>query len=144
MIASFNEQGNLPPGIHSATWDEFSKRFGFNHYRKKILAGMKSALDNLKASGCKKVYLDGSFTTDKNRPGDFDGCWEVDGIDLEQLDSVLQDFSNGRKAQKGKYYGELFPSTAPNPSGTMLDFFQQDKETGDIKGIISFDLEEFS
>ena len=88
-------------------------------------------------------YTDESFTTNKNRPDDFDGCWELDDIDLEQLDPVLQDFTNGRKAQKGKYYGELFPSTTPNPSGTILDFFQQDKETGEIKGIISFDLEEF-
>ena len=144
MIAAFNEQGNLPPGIHPTTWDEFSKRFGINHYRQIILRGMKKALDNLKAAGCKKVYLDGSFTTDKRRPGDFDGCWESDGVDLDQLDPVLQDFNNGRQAQKGKYNGELFPSTTSNSSGTMLDFFQQDKETGNVKGIISFDLEEFS
>lgn len=144
MIATFNEEGNLPPGIYSTTWDEFSERFGFNHYRQKILRGMKNALDNLKSSGCKKVYVDGSFTTSKNRPGDFDGCWEPDGVDLDQLDPVLQDFTNGRKAQKGKYSGEFFISSSTSSSGTMLDFFQQDKESGDPKGIICFNLEEFS
>jgi len=28
MLPSFNERGNLPPGIHSATWDEVEDRFG--------------------------------------------------------------------------------------------------------------------
>ena len=88
--------------------------------------------------------MDGSFTTSKNRPGDFDGCWEPEGVDLEKLDPVLQDFSNGRKAQKAKYSGEFLPSTSTNPSGTMLDFFQQDKESGDPKGIISINLEKLS
>ena len=90
------------------------------------------------------MYLDGSFTTSKNRPGDFDGCWDSEGVNLDKLDPVLKDFSNGRKAQKGKYSGEFFVSSAPNPSGTILDFFQQDKETGDPKGLVSFNLEEFS
>lgn len=141
MIAEFNKQGNLPPGIYPATWEDISERFGANHYRKQILRGLKSALDNLKSSGCMKVFLDGSFTTAKRRPSDFDGCWDPEGVDLEQLDPVLQDFSNGRKAQKAKYNGEFFPSTSTNPSGTMLDFFQQGKESGDPKGIISIDLE---
>lgn len=144
MIANFNNSGNLPPGIHYTNWTEFSERFGFNIYRKRILNGMKNALNNLKSCGCKKVYLDGSFTTAKNRPGDFDGCWEPDGVDLEQLDPVLKDFSNGRKAQKGKYSGEFFIASSTSSSGTMLDFFQHDKETGDPKGIVCLDLEEFS
>ena len=108
MIAEFNEQGNLPHGIHTATWEEISERFGINYYRKQILRGLKSALDNLKSSGCTRVFLDESFTTLKNRPNDFDGCWDSKGVDLEKLDSVLQDFSNGRKAQKVKYNGEIF------------------------------------
>ena len=144
MIAEFNEQGNLPPGIHTATWEEISERFGINYYRKQILRGLKSALDNLKSSGCTRVFLDESFTTLKNRPNDFDGCWDSKGVDLEKLDSVLKDFSNDRKAQKAKYNGEFFPSISTNTSGTMLDFFQQDKESGDPKGIISIDLEELS
>ena len=144
MITEFNEQGNLPPGIHPATWEDILERFGTNYYRKRILRGLKSALDNLKSSGCMKVFLDGSFTTTKRRPGDFDGCWDPEGVNLEQLDPVLQDHSNGRKAQKAKYSGEFFPTTFINPTGTMLDFFQQDKESCDPKGIISIDLEGLS
>ena len=144
MIVDFNKQGNLPLGIHQATWEEVSERFGTSYYRRKILEVLKNALDNLKFSGCKRVFLDGSFVTSKNRPGDFDGCWDPEGVDLEKLDPVLLDFSNGHKAQKAKYGGEFFPSTSAGPSGTILDFFQQDKESGGRKGIISISLEELS
>ena len=133
MIATFNKQGNLPPGTHTATWDEFSKRFGFNYYRKKILHGMKDALDNLRLAGCKKVYLDGSFTTLKHRPGDFDGCWEPEGVDFDQLDSVLIDFSNGRRAQKGKYYGEFFISSATSSLEPCWIFSNKIRNLGILK-----------
>jgi hypothetical protein len=54
---------------------------------------------------------------------------------------VLLDFSNKRAAQKAKYSGELFPATAPvGPGARFLDFFQQDKATGEPKGIVAIDL----
>ena len=143
MIAAFNKEGNLPPGIHLATWKEFSERFGTNVYRTRLLQGLKCALDNLKSSGCAKAYLDESFVTSKRKPGDFDACWESDGVDIHKLDPVLQDFLYGRKAQKEKYGGEFFNAAAKTPCGHFLDYFQQDKETLNPKGIILFDLEEF-
>ena len=141
MISDFNDQGNLPPGIHLATWEEFSERFGTNYYRKKLLRGLRDALNNLKSCGCKTVYIDGSFTTCKYRPHDFDGCWDLDGVNEEKLDPILKNFDNGRQAQKAKYFGEFFASSKNNPD--FLNFFQRDKETGDPKGIICINLEEY-
>ena len=34
----------------------------------------EAAMVNLRDAGCKTVYVDGSFVTDKERPGDFDAC----------------------------------------------------------------------
>ncbi len=56
------------------------------------------------------MYLDGSFVSGKGDPADFDGCWDLDGVDLELLDAVLKTFDDGRRAQKEKYGGELFPA----------------------------------
>ena len=53
-------------------------------------------------------HLDGSFITSKESPSDFDGCWDPDGVTLDQLDSVLRAFRNRRAAQKAKYKGELY------------------------------------
>jgi hypothetical protein len=134
--------GNLPPGIHDATWDEVMAAFGSSARRAQLLDGLYRALQALRAAGCPRVYIDGSFATSKASPGDFDGCWEAQGVDWNRLDPVLRAFTRRRAAQKAKYGGELFIANAPAaPGGTaFLDFFQTDKATGDPKGIVALDL----
>ena len=95
MIPPFTEQGLLPPGVHRATWREFVGRFGTTPHRRRLLAGLKAALKSLRAAGCRTVYIDGSFVTAKPHPADFDGCWEIDGVEPERLDSVLLTFDAG-------------------------------------------------
>ncbi len=81
-------------GIHAATWGEIVARFGYAPHSLRLLAGLKAALDVLREASCRRAYLDGSFVTRKEVPNDFDGCWELAGVDfdlLEQLDPVLLD-----------------------------------------------------
>lgn len=81
--------------------------------------------------------------TAKETPGDFDGCWDVDGVELaRRLDPVLKTFANLRAAQKRKYGGEVFPADAPaDVDGTnFLRFFQRDKSSRGAKGIVALDL----
>ena len=89
-----------------------------------------------------RAYVDGSFISAKELPGDFDGCWEVDGVDLTLLDPVLMTFAQRRAAQKQKYGGELFPADwAADAHGTsFLLFFQRDRASNRAKGIIAIDL----
>lgn len=145
VIPSFQSDGNLPPGLHPAEWQEVVARFGVNPHRRRLLSGLHRVLGKLAAAGCSTAYLDGSFVTEKPFPSDFDGAWELHNVDLQQLhasEPSLFDFSNQRAAQKGKYFGELFPAdTLEGSSGrTFLDFFQQDKDTGAAKGIVAIDL----
>jgi hypothetical protein len=146
----FDAEGNLPPGIHSMKWKEVREAFGKSEHRRRLLDGAELALANLKAAGCRLVYLDGSFVTDKEKamgsaPNDYDGCWAISGVDPTKLDPVLLDFSSGRAAQKAKFGGELFPADIPEgiTGKTFLEFFQIDKQTGNAKGIIAIDLKEF-
>jgi Family of unknown function (DUF6932) len=136
------DSGNLPAGVHIATWDEIVSRFGWNAERIKLLAGLRQALESLKAAGCQRAYLDGSFVTEKDVPGDFDGCWEAAGVDPGALDPVLLDFSRRRAVQKATFGGEFFVANrAAAPAGTrFVDFFQLDKTTGQAKGIVAIDL----
>ena len=146
VIPEFEADGNLPPGVHWATWEEFCDRFGTTPWRLKLLAGLRAALENLRSAGCQTAYVDGSFVSSKTVPGDFDACWELTGVDPNKLDSVLQTFAGGRAAQKAKYGGELFPAAAiaGGGGGTFLDFFQTDKDTGAQKGIVALDLGGFT
>jgi len=142
VLPPYEPDGNLPPGIHEATWDELSARFGTSPHRRELLAGLKRALDSLRKAGCQRAYVDGSFVTTEQDPRDFDACWEIRGVDPAALDSTLLDFSNRRAAQKAKFGGELFPAeAAADLAGTrFLDYFQQDKSTGNAKGIVALDL----
>jgi len=146
VIPSFDERGNLPPGIHPATWDEIVERYATNERREQLLDGLRVAIESLHAAGCSRVYLDCSFITDKELPGDFDvdfdACWEAASVDPGVLDPVLLDFSDRRAAQKAKFGGELFPAQLDAVPGgtTFLDFFQLDRLTQQPKGIIAIDL----
>ena len=75
MIPAFDPEGNLPPGVHTTTWPLFVKRFGKTDHRRRLISGLKRALDSLKWGGCLRAYIDGSFVTDKERPGDYE--WVV-------------------------------------------------------------------
>ncbi|MGA8364085.1 MAG: hypothetical protein WB709_06160 [Solirubrobacteraceae bacterium] len=141
MIPEFDEHGNLPPGIHHATWSEIVTRYATSVRRRELLDGLLDALRSLKGAGCATAYLDGSLVTSKDHPGDFDACWESDGVILNRLDPELLTFSDGRAAQKARYGGELYPAEWPADADgtTYLDFFQRDR-LKQQKGIIALDL----
>jgi hypothetical protein len=142
----FSNEGYLPIGIHEMTWNEFYKQFSFSPKRKMLIEGLKLLIAILKECGCTVIYIDGSFVTRKLEPNDYDACWEgdVDSIlqKMEMLYPVLLDFTNGRKSQKAKYGGEIFPASFKADSkGTLFfDFFQQVKGSDNKKGIVAIKL----
>jgi hypothetical protein len=134
--------GRLPPGEHAASWDEVVERFGWNERRRRLLDGLADALALLIVAGCRQVWLNGSCVTAKDEPGDFDACWALPGVDLEVLDPVLLDLSNGRRAQKDRFGGEFFPNVVETESGLVFaEFFRNERDTG-RKGVVVIDLTE--
>lgn len=147
MIPSLIDIGNpspypvLPPGIHIATLDEIRIKFAITPHRKDLFNGFNKAAISLVVAGCQQIFLDGSFTTGKTHPEDFDGCWDPTGVDPKKLDPVLLNFDNLRQAQKMKYGGELFISGLHAiPNMPFLDFFQTDRHSGKQKGILSVQI----
>ncbi|MEH7883800.1 hypothetical protein V7654_05675 [Bacillus sp. JJ1609] len=135
---------NLPPGIHLTTWEEFKARYGINYKRNLQLDGLERAIEEFKNAGSTKIFIDGSFVTEKKNPGDYDALYDLDEIDENKIDNRLVDASiPGREAQKRNYQGEFFPmyANATSPVGSrFIDFFQKDKKTKQPKGIIRIDL----
>lgn len=142
MIPGWKGNGDLPPGVHFAAWVELEMRFAFTPWRRRLLVGFRNACESLQAAGCRLVYLDGSFVTAKQRPGDFDACWDVRYVDDSKLDPVFWDFSHGRAAQKARFGGEFFPAQLPEGASgrAFLEFFQTNKMTGGPKGIVGVRL----
>jgi hypothetical protein len=144
LIPQFDEKGLLPEGVHSATLEEVVARFGFNEHRRGLLSGFIEALHLLRAAGCHRLYMDGSFVTAKAHPNDIDACWDISGVNPDVLDPVFFDFDNGRAAQKARFGAEFFPAQTPEgvTGRTFLEFFQVDKQTGAPKGIIELNLDD--
>ena len=75
MIPPFEpDTGNLPAGIHEASWEEFSERFGTTPHRRQLLAGLRTAAELLGSFGSRHLWVDGSFVTAKENPADYDAC----------------------------------------------------------------------
>jgi hypothetical protein len=146
MIPEFDENGNLPPGVHWVEWSEFVERFGTNDRRLRMIRGLLMGMEELQLAGCPTIFIDGSFVSSKQNPGDFDACWEENGTDIDYLKIItptLYNFFLRRTEQKSKYKGEFFPANYPaNESGIpYVDFFQFDTRTNNRKGIIAIDLQ---
>lgn len=140
MIPSFNKNGVLPPGnVHKASWSEFAKRFGANERREYLLTGLEAALSNLRNAGCDFVYIDGGFVTAKEESGDWDGCWQLDRVNVNLVDPVIIDADLFPDKMKKKYKGDLVVHAPRLPGGDFVGFFQNDRD-GMKKGIILLDL----
>lgn len=156
MIPSFTSDGLLPIGIHEATWELFCEHFGKgSRKRKELIKKIEVIIKILQEVGCKELYIDGSFVTKRNRPGDFDACWLREGVDLKLLSRIAPILKRAPGTFKGvdckQYYGgDVFPLSRlvpdpNNPKGrdiTYLDFFQMDKQSEQRKGIILLKLNE--
>jgi len=75
MIPPFSSHGELPPGVHQATFAELEQRLGHNQHRRRLLTRLQQVLRLLADAGIAQVYVGGSFVTAKDRPGDLDACW---------------------------------------------------------------------
>ena len=143
MIPGFQPDGLLPPGLHPATWDEFSQRYGWTEHRHRLLAGIKRALAALKAAGCKRVYIDGSFVTAKSAPNDIDIVSELrTGHDFER-DLPMSEYALVSRSLLRRRFG-LDVVVAERESvvyKTYVEFFTRVREVPELrKGLLRVTL----
>jgi hypothetical protein len=143
-MLEYGLSGNLEPGICDMKWNDFKAEFGFNAHRLSLMKGLELAISELKAVGCRAIYIDGSFITKKIYPGDFDVCWDEKGVNYEVIKSSypgLMDFGFKMQNMKKRYGGDIVPMTQyANERGTsFLVYFQEDRQ-GREKGIIKIPL----
>lgn len=146
MIPDLDENGKLPAGIYTCGLEEVENRFVYNQTRKAIFGGLQKLIAVLRSVSCGAIYLDGSFVTSKNRPGDVDVCWqEATGTnyDYEYKNApILNPTPINRKYHKEVFKADIFPADIIESQSKkyFIDFFQEDKDTGQKKGILKIDL----
>lgn len=74
MLPAFNEEGDLPPGVHRATLAEVLERFGQGSVQRRAVAARLSRLHQLAVSTGQlaRFVVFGSFVTAKADPNDVD------------------------------------------------------------------------
>ncbi len=123
-LPSLDPCGLLPSGIHGVTLEEIEVAFGGSNPRRAELFGKLRQFVDL-ARGFKlftSLFVDGSFTTDKQLPGDVDAVLELPRANLPALlghPDVLTIWNP--KAVKATYEVHLFIEPPPTP---MVRYFQ--------------------
>lgn len=135
MIPIFDKRGNLPPGIHTATIREIERKFASTPHRKHLFSGLKRLLENLKEAGGTTFYLDGSYITNKEEPGDYDCTWDPTGV----TNAIDPDILQSLEVRKEKYFGDIFVYMPELGGFPFLEYFQKDLDDNP-KGIIKIDL----
>ena len=144
-LLPFDSKGILKRGIHTLTWEEFSKQFAYNPERQKLLRGLLRGIRLLQALGCRAVYIGGSFVTKKQIPSDVDVVWESTGMSFERVkrnSPIFFEMTPGSPDQKARFSSEFYPSEGKEGiSGlTFLEFFQRDWREGRRRGIVRIDI----
>ena len=136
-IPPLQSNGELPPGEHFTTLNEIEAVYGCTNDRRKLLIrGLREAALNFSEAGVQRLWVNGSFVTDKEEPNDIDGCWEyMPSVNLEILDSVF--LQHSRSAMKAKYCLDFFiANIIEADSGLPFPKFFQFNREGEPKGIL--------
>lgn len=147
-IPDLNTKGELPPGVYVVTIEEVDRTFGQSSDRRRLLmSGLKNAIEIFKRADVPRIFVDGSFTSDKEEPDDIDGCWSAEGVDAQKLDSRFwdfetpEDFEEKRKAIKDEFGIDFFiAEIIEGGSGKPFPEFFQTNRDGEAKGIIQINL----
>ena len=137
MLPEFDDNGNLPPGIHRATVNEVVERFAALKSRKRRLLDQKlraffGAIETL-AIG---MYIDGSYVSSTLSPKD------VDILVILPSDFVFDSPEGQRlyrfQASKRRNHLHVFAFAQGRHDGKiddMLNWFSKDRD-GNRKGLI--------
>ncbi len=73
MLPPLNENGELPPGVHEASWSDIERRFGRSEARARAFAKLKQVHELAARTGAlRNFYAFGSFVSAAPHPRDVD------------------------------------------------------------------------
>jgi hypothetical protein len=91
MIPASNDDGYLPPGIHGATLEEVTQRFGQGSELRRIqMESLHWLVDLTRRAKVLRIVVNGSFATDLADPNDVD-CVLLVGSDFQPDDPSYQE-----------------------------------------------------
>lgn len=143
MLPEFDDEGDLPVGIHAATLAEIGTRFGqftVSDRRMKLLARLRQIVELAWASGIvARILVVGSFITAKPEPNDVDLVLVVVAeLEFEELKPSQYAVTNRqalRRVVKGTDYDVAVARAGTAKAQEVLEFFQLNRRGKQI-GIV--------
>jgi hypothetical protein len=132
MIPSFDNDGDLPAGVHQATWPDFQSRFCIfarSDRRLKLCTLIEQLVVETRASGIvEQLIIAGSFVTAKEEPNDYDAVIIFEAsLDVSKLPPFLFDLVDGIRARH-RFGGDIFPIRSGTTRATnLLSYFQHNR-----------------
>lgn len=143
-LPAFRQDGWLPEGHHPASWKEIEAVFGgeTGSRRAQVFSNLLRWRDALRAKGMGgRLILNGSFTSQKPEPGDFDCYFVYDEATeaLLQQDAeakTLTDYGYCKTQGGGDVLVFAEASVHKFPQFCRIDGFDLDKATRLPKGVV--------
>jgi len=123
------------------SYEEVAYHFGKNPRRLKQLANALQFFRIFHACGCQWVYIDGSFVSTKEYPGDIDLCFDITSVDAETLEKEFPAFFDPKAI--GKIHRDLqcHIFTFSEEFMQFFDMLSEDRE-GNLKGFVKLNLKD--
>ena len=141
MLPALNEQGDLPPGVHVASWPEIERRFGSgSSAREGAMATLKHLHElALRTGALRAFYVFGSFVSAASTPRDIDLALVMDaGFCLEDCPRESRTLFSHADAE-ARYRASIFWLREGTLSEqAMREFLAtwQTKRDGSVRGIL--------
>ncbi len=139
MLFEFNKHGNLPNDLILAC-NEFKRIFGYNEEREKKINNLFTVANRLKQIGCDKMFVFGSFATQKENPNDVDVCFDISNLEVKVLEKNNSSFNKYELVRIKKYFFVHVILKRVNEE-ELLKFLKTDRN-GNQRGIIEIDLKD--
>jgi hypothetical protein len=144
VLPELTAEGELPPGVYVATWQEFQARFCGSSPRRAWLAGRLRALVALAATNgrLRRLFIWGSLVTAKQSPKDLDLLLIMaEDFEVERLASPAQAVFDSVRA-KLLFESDVFwarSSIGPEMLDLWLDTYQTSRSFRE-RGIVEMEL----
>lgn len=110
-IPDWNDYGLLPEGIHDCDLEEIEVRLGFNEHRLHLIDGLRQTVQWLATMPpIESLIVDGSFVTDKERPGDVDAVAMLNNLTERNQRAWVRAWQSHHQGIKANFNVELFPT----------------------------------
>jgi hypothetical protein len=141
MDLQFDKNKNLRNDL-TLKCKQFQQHFGFNEERGKKVINLFQVANKFKKIGCNKLFVFGSFATQKEFPNDIDVCFDIVNLNEETIEENDSLFDKYERRRIHKYFQVHIAFFKVNNNDEELKRFMKKDRDGNQRGIIEIDLKD--